>query len=390
MIPALKRHEVVLGHRGDLSSLATPLSSSLRYLEATVRAVLLLPALAAIALGGALRPATPDRSQSFRVENLTPMAAFEDGTMRSGTGLTRLVRSSWGGQITAADGEVVTVYLSDAYPVDPAVQQSAADFLTELYHGKELSTVSVYLAPLDEVGSACGRGTGGCYSRDRIVATGDPLPDGTSAVNVLAHEYGHHVAANRGNAPWDALDWGPKRWATTARICARTAAGTAFPGDEGINYQLNPGEGWAEVYRLSNFLKQAWPSWVLTTWRIVDESFYPDARAFGAARADVLQPWTGPRKRAWAARLRNVAPKGRPTKVPRMRTLIATPLDGDVTVRLQRAPAGTTMSLATLGGKVVAPAVHTVLRTTVCDRRQMVLTVRAQKPGAFAATISTP
>ena len=355
-----------------------------------MRAVLLLTTLAAIVLGGALRPAAATRSLSFLASDLTPTAAFKDGSLRSGTGLTQLAKSSWGGRIRAADGELVTIYLSDTYPVDPAVQQSAADFLTELYHGTELSTVSVYLAPLAEVQSVCGTGAGGCYSHDRVVSTGDALPDGTSAVNVLAHEYGHHVAATRDNAPWDALDWGPKRWATAAKICSRTASGTAFPGDEGINYQLNPGEGWAEVYRLLNFLKQAWPSWLLTNWRIVDESFYPDAVALEAARADVLQPWVGPQSRTWAARLRNIAAKGKPPRVPPIRTRIAVRLDGDLTVRLQRAPAGTTMSLATLGGKVIVPAVHNVLRTTFCGRRQFVLVVRAKKPGAFAATILTP
>jgi hypothetical protein len=355
-----------------------------------VRALLLLPALAVVMLGGAVRPATTTHSPSFRTSDLTPTATFRDGALRRGAALTKLVKNSWGGPITAADGEVVTVFLSDAYPVDPAVQQSAADFLTQLYHGSELSAVSVYLAPLTEVGATCGVGAGGCYSDNRVVATGDALPDGTSAVNVLAHEYGHHVAANRINSPWDALDWGPKRWATAARVCSRAAAGTAFPGDEGINYQLNPGEGWAEVYRLLNFLKQAWPSWILTTWRIVDQSFYPNASSFAAARADVLQPWTGPRSRTWAVRLRNIAPKGRPVHVAPMRTLIAAPLDGDLTVRLQRAPAGTTMSLATASGQIVAPAVHTVLSTTVCSRRQLVLTVRAKKPGPFAATISAP
>jgi hypothetical protein len=351
---------------------------------------MLLPALAAILLGAGVRPAVAPHSSSFRMSDLTPTAAFKDGTMRKGASLTQLVRNSWGGPITAADGEVVSVFLSDEYPVDHAVQQSAADFLTQLYHGSELSTVSIYLAPLAEVGSACGPGAGGCYSNNRVVATGDALPDGTSAVNVLAHEYGHHVAANRSNAPWDALDWGPKRWATAAQVCSRVAAGTAFPGDEGINYQLNPGEGWAEVYRLLNFLKQAWPSWILTTWRIVDQSFYPKASDFEAARADVLQPWAPSRSRTWAVRLRNAAPKGKPSRVLPVRRSIAVPLDGDVTVRLQRGPTGTTMSLATTSGKIVAPAVHTVLSTTVCGRRDLVLTVRAKKPGPFAATISVP
>ena len=39
---------------------------------------------------------------------------------------------------------------------------------------------------------------------------------------VLAHEYGHHIAAWRSNAPWEAVDWGPKHWASAMRACARS------------------------------------------------------------------------------------------------------------------------------------------------------------------------
>ena len=152
-----------------------------------MRVLLLLPALAAIVLGGALRPAPATHSPSFRAADLSPTAHFKDGAMHSGAALTRLEKDSWGGPITAADGETVTVLVSDAYPVDPAVQQSAADFVTQLYHGSELPWLSIYLAPLSEVQATCGPGSGGCYLHDKIVATGDDLPDGTSAVNVLAH-----------------------------------------------------------------------------------------------------------------------------------------------------------------------------------------------------------
>src|SRR5438034_7045369 len=85
------------------------------------------------------------------------------------------------------------------------------------------------------------------------VAPGVELPDGTSKETVLVHELGHNVAANRDNAPWSAVDWGTKRWATYMNVCARHDAGTAFPGDEADHYLLNPGEAFAETYRLLNF-----------------------------------------------------------------------------------------------------------------------------------------
>jgi hypothetical protein len=356
-----------------------------------LRIALLSLALAALLPASAARRLPATHPSAFRVGDLSAAASFRDGTLRSARSARALRQGSWGGPIKAADGEVVTVYVSDSYPVDPALPQSVADFLTQLYHGSELSTVRIYLAPLREVQALCGPGTSGCADgQGQIVATGDPLPDGTSAANVLAHEYGHHVAASRENPPWNALDWGPKRWATSASVCARTAAGTAFPGDEGANYRLNPGEGWAEVYRLANFLRQAWPGWILTDWKIVDESFYPNAIQLEAAKADALQPWKGPRKRTWSGRFRNVAPKGRPARVPRVRTAISTPLDGDLTVRLRRAPAGTTMSLSTPAGKIVVPGAHYVVSTNVCGRRVFVLTIRSKRPGRFSYSISTP
>jgi hypothetical protein len=43
---------------------------------------------------------------------------------------------------------------------------------------------------------------------------------------------------------------GRKRWASAASVCSRVSRKQAYPGDEGTNYSLNPGEAWAEVYRL--------------------------------------------------------------------------------------------------------------------------------------------
>jgi hypothetical protein len=66
----------------------------------------------------------------------------------------------------------------------------------------------------------------------------------------------------------------------------------AYPGDEGSNYARNPGEAWAEVYRLTDERKAGITT---ATWPIIAPSFYPDAPALDAAELDVVQPWTAPR-----------------------------------------------------------------------------------------------
>jgi len=138
---------------------------------------------------------------------------------------------------------------------------------------------------------------------------------------VAAHEYGHHVAANRLNPPWVALDWGTKRWASYEGVCTRVAAKTAFPGDEGLNYSLNPGEAFAETFRVAF---ETGGTGVGFTWPIVDASFRPDTQALAAVREDTLQPWVG----ATSTTIRGRFTKGRPT----WSTTLATPLDGDLRV----------------------------------------------------------
>ena len=79
------------------------------------------------------------------------------------------------------------------------------------------------------------------------IAPGEDPGSDLSAEAVITHEYGHHIAANRSNAPWLALDWGPKRWASAMQVCAKARQGVLVPGAEDpVQYTENPGEGWAE------------------------------------------------------------------------------------------------------------------------------------------------
>ena len=166
-----------------------------------------------------------------------------------------------------------------AFRRDESTRMTWANFFAWLYHGSELSKVTIYQAPLDEVRELCGAESAGCYSPSRqiLVFPGDVGAGGDADIG--AHEYGHHIAANRRNDPWDANDWGTKRWATVVGVCSRVAAGTAFPGDEGEHYTLNTGEAFAEAYRFLNIQRGGtWANFPL----IVDPSFAPTAKSLAA------------------------------------------------------------------------------------------------------------
>jgi hypothetical protein len=197
----------------------------------------------------------------------------------------------WGGQYQTAAGELVTIYASNSYPVDPALGQRWADFLGSLVHGSEISTVTVLLATAAQISRVCGADAVACYSPQGAVLYTPGEDPGTdlSAEAVITHEYGHHVAANRSDAPWSALDSGPKRWASTMQVCARTRSGELFPGAEDAqHYTLNPGEGWAETYRVLNERKAGLAE---APWQIVTQALYPTAAALTAAEQDVTSPW---------------------------------------------------------------------------------------------------
>jgi hypothetical protein len=213
---------------------------------------------------------------------------------------TRVARGSWwGGPVVTSTGETVTLYVSDSFGPDEARRASWANFFAGLYHGSELATIRIYQATLAEVGQLCGPDAAGCYSGAArlLVFPGDLDP--AIDADIGAHEYGHHVAASRRNDPWDALDWGPKRWATYVGVCARAAAATVFPGDEGDHYTLNTGEAFAEAYRVLNIQRGGtWANIPL----VVDASLAPDATSLSAALTDVQQPWVAPTEFAWDGR----------------------------------------------------------------------------------------
>jgi hypothetical protein len=291
-----------------------------------------------------------------------------------------------GGAVTASDGEQVTIYVqSDLAAADPSIAQRWADMLTGLVHGPEIATIQIYVASLDRVQQTCGGQALGCYANNRLIAMANDLPDITARA-VLTHEYGHHVANSSDNSPWQAVDYGPKRWSTAVGVCSRTASGELAPGDEGTRYTLNPGEAFAEDYRLLNERRLGLPE---TSWGVVDQRFYPDQTALDAVAQDVTSPWRGPTASTLGSSFTSRA-TGRGFR-------IATPLDGTFRVTLT-APARSQFMLRVvdpssgkeLGSASASGRVKTV-ETSVCGQRTLQVQVkRVRGSGSFSLAVSKP
>ena len=200
---------------------------------------------------------------------------------------------------TTEEGHRVRVIVSPSYQPNPDADLQFVNFVAGLTHGPELDGLTLVVAPAPEITALCeDQASLACYEANREVVyiPGEEYgPDGPSLATVLAHEYGHHVARNRSNAPWPAFHHGPKFWASQMDVCGRAAAGEAHPGDEGERYTLNPGEAWAETFVLLN--GGPWSG-------IVDASFHPDDAAIIAAKRDVVEPWGGNSTRTSRAALR--------------------------------------------------------------------------------------
>lgn len=316
------------------------------------------------------------RALELRTPTLQPVAA------------RRVAAASWlGGPTTAASGETLNVFVSASVPDPGAIRQQWADFFAGLPHGAELSLLNAYIVDPTELGSECVSSEAiGCYGGGHLVIPFEAVR-GVDPGEIARHEYGHHIAANRSNAPWQAIDWGPKRWASVANVCAQVAAGTEFPGDEGSNYRENPGEAFAEVYRLLSDQKAGSPGF---GWPVVDSRFYPDQAALAAAEQDVVAPWVAPT--ISTARARFVRGGQRTWTLT-----VATPLDGSFRAALTlRRGSLDRLTVLTPDGKVLAAGLWsapTVQNATfsVCGQRSLLVRVVGDgRPGRFAVTTTVP
>jgi hypothetical protein len=320
-------------------------------------------------------------------EGLGVSAAFIDSSLPAAAARqvqAQQLTEEWGGRTVATDGEPVTIFFSDSYPADPALQLKWADFMTSLIHGPELSTVAIHMAPLAEVKRTCGLSALACYS-DRthtIVVPGENPDFETSIEGALAHEYGHHVAASRLNPPFETVDYGTKRWATYENICAKATAGSLYPGAEDTaHYTLNPGEAFAESYRVLNEQRLGIG---VEPWDIVTSTLYPDATALSLLEQDITTPWTANTTTTLAAAL---------TSKVRTRTLtISTPLDGTLKVSPRQTGKATVKTSLLDGNSVVGTSAFkrasgASLSTTVCGQRRY--KVRVQLAGTVTKTTKT-
>jgi hypothetical protein len=255
-----------------------------------LRLTLPLALLGALALPGAALA----KPQAQPLVDAAPLGShFKDRVFTSDP---RVAHASISGQwysYPTKDGKTVVAAISDRYgnTLNTHVVQSYVDFLDSLEHGPELATLKIYIAPPEEVTAECGgqQGILACYdSRTKIMIVPGEEPDtgasGVTTAYVVAHEYGHHIAATRSNDPFNAFAFGPKYWASYELVCDRAIKHLLAPGNEAEFYGSNPGEGWAETYAQLKYPAVEWQ---------YNPLMKPDAGAFDAARRDVLNPWQG-------------------------------------------------------------------------------------------------
>jgi hypothetical protein len=383
-------------------------------------------------LGAAYIPPSLVSTQPHRFDGATPLSLrrFESQATLS-----------YGGGAFFSNGRTLNLFMSDRYVYDGAWLQAQADWITRyLHYGSELEAATFYTVTQEEVAAVCGANAYGCYSPSSqiLILPGNHYADGTRIEQILMHEYGHHIARNRDNAPWSASDYGPKRWATATNVCGRTLTGTAFPGDEGTNYRLNPGEVFAETYSKLIWRSVTWTSpWLEWPW-YWDGSFTPTEDTYSAASADVVSPWSPPAVTPWSGQIKRaqvpykvrvpyrvkvgytvkvkyrINVQGnwltrtravkRTKKVTRFRTVtryrtgaienpkmtIDTPLDGIMTLTLA-APPGTTMVLTdAVTGMQLAPSSTSYITQGVCGYRSFDLTLVASATGPFTVAVTAP
>jgi len=251
------------------------------------------------------RGAIRDRVLPKRHRPIARAAATVDGSGRGGDYTVTV----------AGKPETVRVYMSTAFTaLDTTTDREEidrtnrewAEAFAKMPHGPELSKLTVYLSPYSEISSdpVCGSQADSCYDPNdgTIYLVGETPPDGAGILQIAMHEYGHHVAANRLNTPWDGSGWGPKYWASSQRVCSWVRRGKMWPFDQDTHYEDNPAEIWAETFRIISAKSEGLEP---DPWEILNPKWDPATRPaiLAAAQRDVTNPWRGRVRSTWSGRL---------------------------------------------------------------------------------------
>jgi hypothetical protein len=314
---------------------------------------------------------------------------FHDRVIRASASAAKSGSASGLPRYPVPGGGTVGVQVDPAYAGGEALPR-VLNTLGALPHGAEMNRLRVHIADLGNLYRFCGQGSTACYypADETMVISGDPVNqnNGMPQAMVIAHEYGHHIEANRSLPGWNASNLGGRHWATYEHVCEGVSAGRLFPGDQGAHYWDNPGEAFAQAYAT-----MLYPGVVPWWWSFAE----PDDGAFAAIRDDVSDPSRGTTTR-WARRL---VPSS-----PRAATTVTTTVDGPIDVRLRqprtarfvvrlRGPDGHVLkkgrTVRRSSGKRRAPV--TQLRYSSCGTRSVTLEVRRRDGrGKFEARISRP
>jgi hypothetical protein len=290
----------------------------------------------------------------------------------------------------AVGGQTVEIALAPDFadiPQNRAAARSIVDFLGSRVHGAELGQLRVFIGTQAEVSLLCGGGVEvlSCYSATQhrmFVPDREPPGGPYTREYAMTHEYGHHIASLRSNAPWPALSTGAKNWASYEHVCAQTERHLLFPGDEGSHYAANPGEGFADTYAHLHYPNVPFQYAPIMA---------PTAGSFAALRRDVLQPWRGPRR---------VRLTGALSAAARVRSFtVRQSLDGSLSFALQ-GPPGSNYDLELLNrGRVVrrtaAPGSRDRLTVLACRESAPTATfvlrvVRRRGAGQFSVATAIP
>lgn len=298
---------------------------------------------------------------------------------------------------------------SSAY--GPEQTEAVARIIGGLDHGPELTGLHVDVATPEEIAARCGASVLACYfpgSAEMVVSGATGAAGGVPREFAIAHEYGHAIADSQASELGSPMQTGTLRWATYERVCQLSRAGVLYPGDQGGHYWQNPEEAFAETYA-----QLADPSSGVA-WQF--SSFLaPTPGSLAKVQADVAHPWSGPQTEGWSSVVDAPSPPDRAQTWGTAHegigsavalgpppgtatTMMATPLDGEVSVHLQTNPAtplavkladpatGRTLAVSRTDGSGAA-----AVRFQNCGNGAIAVEVRSLGAEAsFEATITKP